>query len=222
MIEQLQGPMNPDTRDAYVQFWMGIGVLLGVPEELVLNPDGSCYSYEQALALSHAIRRRHHARTLDGVRLTEALLVGAVDGFPRFAGWMAPGLMQVLGRDEVNRRLMITVGPGRTKAALVAALFSWLLRQRFLRPLVRRVILFIGKRWITPFVEQGKTRPYRRPLQADDDRRIRAELRTADNWPADCPPPTSINPAGPRSPDDQEGRRLKQTYLAPQALWLTR
>ncbi|MDH3294211.1 MAG: DUF2236 domain-containing protein [Acidimicrobiia bacterium] len=226
MIEQLRGPMNPENRDAYVQFWMGIGVLLGIPEQLVRNPDGRCIGYEQALALSLAIRRRHHTRSLDGVRLTEALLVGAIDGFPRFAGWMAPGLMQVLGRDEVNRMLMITVGPGRTKAALVARLFSWMLSLKPFRPLIRRFILWVGKRWIRPFVEQGRTRPYRRPLQPEDDVRIRSELKAADNWPADCPVDRRrtrpINRPGPRSPGGQEERRRKQTLLAPQALWLTR
>lgn len=188
MMDDLgMGPTEQDRND-YVRFWLGIGVLLGLPDDVVRGPDGRCLDYEQAVALSQAIRRRHHARSLDGVRLTEALLVGVVDGFPRFAGWLASGLMQVLGRDRVNRQLMVTVGPGRRRASAVAAVLSWSLGQRILRPVVRRLIQSVGRRWVAPFVHQGRTRPYRRPARPDDDRRRRAELRSADNWPADCPP----------------------------------
>ncbi len=234
MLDDLGVTLPPESRDTYVRFWLGIGVLLGLPEDVVRGADGRCLDYQQAQALSRAIRRRHHARSVDGVRLTEALLVGMVDGFPRFAGWLAPGLMQVMGRDSVGRQLMISVGPGRRRAAVVAAVFSWSLRLRPIRPAVRWLVQRIGRRWILPFAEQGRTRPYRRPLQADDDERILAELRSADHWPVDCPPgeappnrldqPSAATGSGPRprsEPDHRQDRhRRLQQSLAPQALWL--
>jgi hypothetical protein len=234
MLDDLGVSLPPEARNTYVRFWLGIGVLLGLPEDMVHGPDGRCLDYHQALALSRAIRRRHHARSVDGVRLTEALLVGMVDGFPRFAGWLAPGLMQVMGRDRVGRQLMISVGPGRRRAAVVAAVFSWSLRLRPLRPAVRRLVQSIGRRWIMPFVDQGRTRPYRRPLQADDDQRILSELRSADYWPVDCKPGAARSHGADRrsvatdsrsrsrnEPDrEQERHRRLQQYLAPQGLWL--
>ena len=226
MMDDLGFDLKAANRDVYVRFWLGIGVLFGIPEDVVTDDDGRCLTYEQAQALSSAIRRRHHARSFHGVRLTEALLSGTVDGFPRFAGWLVPGLMQVFGRDEVNRQLMVTLGPGRRVAAVVAAVFSRLLMLPGLQRLTRRILMRLAKRWVMPFAQQGRTRPYRRPLQPDDDRRRNAELQAADHWPANCPvdrassrsePPPQHGPSSASAPGLD-----RRSYLAPQALWLIR
>ena len=236
MMDDLGLELSEEQRNTYVRFWLGIGVLLGLPVDVVTDRAGHCLDFEQARALSWAIRRRHHARSRDGVRLTEALLVGVVDGFPRFTGWLASGLMQVTGRDLVNRRLLVTSGPGRRPAAAVAAVFSWSLRFRLTRPVVRWLMRVVGRLWVTPFVRQGRTRPYRRPAQPADDQRGRAELRSADNWPIDCAPDdhhggppgggdSPISGRGRRPPDDRgspASRRKLQQLLAPQALWPAR
>lgn len=93
MLDELGIDLDDDGRNALVRLWLGIGFLLGAPHEALTVPalEGRRpLDHREALALSQAIRRRHHARSLDGVRLSEALLEGVADGFPRGFGWLAP------------------------------------------------------------------------------------------------------------------------------------
>ncbi len=191
-IEMLDGlgiDIGDETRNAVVRFWLGIGFLLGAPHDALTVPGRHGrrpLDYRQARDLAIAIRRRHHARSLDGVRLSEALQEGVADGFPRWFGWLAPGLTGALGDDRVSALLMVGNGDARRTAALVTKLIGGLLRVRPLRPISRAMIQAVGRRWIRPFLAQGRTRPYRRPLTADDVARLEAEARLPDLWPAGC------------------------------------
>ncbi len=217
MLDELGIETDEQTRNAVVRFWLGIGFLLGAPHDalMVPGPEGTLrpLDHREARALSLAIRRRHHARSVDGVRLCEALIEGVSDGFPRGFGWLAPGLMQVLGEPRATALLLTGTGEGRTRARLIAAVLGGLLRIRPLRPLTRTVIQAIGQRWVRPFLAQGRTRPYRRPLSPEDVTRLESASRVPDRWPEGCggrraraAPP---GPAGP-PPVAQPGRRPRR------------
>lgn len=197
MLDDLEADLDDEIRNRYVRFWLGIGFLLGAPYEAITieGPSGPVpLDFEQAQAVAAAIRRRHRARSLDGVRLTEALIEGIADGFPRSFGWISSGLMKVLGDDEVNSVLMVISQRGRRRSAMVAALFQFMLGHRLIRPLARAMIGAIGRVWVWPFLEQGHSRPYRRPRQSTDDRRIERADRAADYWPINCGAATRMKP----------------------------
>ncbi|MFC7529226.1 hypothetical protein [Actinoplanes sp. GCM10030250] len=201
MLESLGIEPPPQVKDAVAGFWLGIGHLLGAPHDALTLPGPGGrrrpLDYAEARALALAIRRRQHARSLDGVRLSEALQDGVADGFPRWFGWLAPGLTRSLGDPGVTALLLVGSGPEHRPAALVTAVFSALLRLRPARPLARLLISTIGRFWVRPFLAQGRTRPYRRPRQADDVTRLAAEEQVPDHWPAGC----SRRPAQPARPE---------------------
>jgi hypothetical protein len=189
MLDDLGISVGNEVKDAMTRFWLGIGHLLGVPAEILMVPGRSGprpLNYTEARALARAIRRRHHERSLDGVRLCEALQEGVADGFPRWFDWLAPGLMRALGDREVTTQLLVGTGRGHRPAALAATVFGGLLGFRPARPVARVLVHAIGRRWIGPFLAQGRTRPYRRPLREDDLSRAEAEERLPDYWPAGC------------------------------------
>ncbi len=217
MLDELGIETDEQTRNAVVRFWLGIGFLLGAPHDalMVPGPEGTLrpLDHREARALSLAIRRRHHARSVDGVRLCEALIEGVSDGFPREFGWLTPGLMQVLGEPRATALLLTGTGEGRTGARLIAAVLGGLLRIRPLRPLTRTVIQAIGQRWVRPFLAQGRTRPYRRPLSPDDVTRLESAARVPDRWPEGCAGRRAhAAPPGPTGPPPvaQPGRRPRR------------
>lgn len=195
MLDQLGFDVPQAQREAWVRFWLGIGHLLGAPLGTVTTsgPAGPVpLTYPQARDLARFIRSRHHARSLDGVRLGEAIVAGTADGFPRGLGWLAAGLMQVLGDPRVVELLLLRAG-SRREAALVIRGFSLLLGTRATRPAGRVLVRTIGAFWVRPFLRQGRTRPYRRPLRPGDRARLAWSRRVALAWPLSCAPP--VRPA---------------------------
>ncbi len=184
MIELGIAPGDDDC-DAYLRFWLGIGYLLGAPWEAI-TVDGRPLRADEATALAELIRRRHRARSFDGVRLGEALVEGIADGFPRFLVWMVTGFFQIVGDDEVTGTLLIADGHGRRRAAAMTAVFQFLVRWRLTRWPTVALTRVLGHRFLRPFREQGRTRPYRRPLDAIDRRRLGREDRRVDVWPINC------------------------------------
>jgi len=167
MLDELGAPIDDDDRDAYLQFWLGVGHLLGAPLEAVTVGQGHerrALTWEEACGLSQAIRRRHHRRTLDGVRLTEALVDGVADGFPRPMRWLAAGFMQVLGDPVVTSLLMARDGSGLRRASTAANVIELGLRFPPTRAINRALIQFNGKRLLRPFLDAGTRRPYRKPF----------------------------------------------------------
>lgn len=189
MLETLGVDVKSTQRDAWVRFWLGIGHLLGAPYDFLTTtgPTGPIpLDYQQARTLAQIIRRRHHTRSLDGVRLGEAILAGVADGFPRWASWLPGGLMQVLGDPSVVQLLLLGRSEGRRPAAAVAATFRFLLECRLTRPLGRAIVRLIGYAWLKPFLRQGRSRPYRRPLRQHDRARLAWSQRVSQAWPPDC------------------------------------
>lgn len=182
--------LSDQERDAYTRFWLGVGHLMGVPVDVLQTSDAAgnrrWLDFREAQALAMAIRRRHRMRSLSGVRLAEALVDGIADGFPRPLYWVAPGLMTTLGEPEVASLLLIGSGRGRRRAELAARCFRLLLRARPLRAPVRALIEIMGRWWLFPFLEQGRSRPYRRPRAPNDDDRIAAARLDATRWPVNC------------------------------------
>jgi len=154
-------------KDAYTSFWCGIGHLLGAPLEAVTTLDSTgarvALTYEQGQAVMLDIRRRHHARSLDGVVLTEALLAGVGDGFPRGFGWMSHGMMNAVGDRTVTTMLLAHMGPGRRRSAIVAWSLRLGLGSRLTSAPSRWLVQKIGTRWLEPFMTLGERRPYRHP-----------------------------------------------------------
>lgn len=189
MLDSLGVDVKSAQRDAWVRFWLGIGHLLGAPYDFLTtdSPTGRIpLDYSQARTLAQVIRHRHHTRSLDGVRLGEAILAGVADGFPRWTGWLPGGLMQELGDPRVVRLLLLGRSEGRRRAAAVAALFRLLLACRLTRPLGRALVRLIGYAWLRPFLRQGRSRPYRRPLRQHDRARLAWSQQVAQAWPPDC------------------------------------
>lgn len=215
MLDRLGIKLNKKPRDSYVQFWLGIGFLLGAPYEAITvdGPSGrQPLDYGQARALALAIRRRHHARSLDGVRLTEALIDGVADGFPRSFGWMSSGLMKVLGESRITSLLLVGGQRGRRRSAVLAAAFRLMLRFRITRPPAQWLIRGIGRMWMLPFLEQGRTHPYRRPRRAIDERRIRRAEKAVDYWPLSCVSGEAQPPQAEATP--RRGRRRQRRLVA--------
>ncbi|MEM9563757.1 MAG: oxygenase MpaB family protein [Actinomycetota bacterium] len=185
MMEELGIAPAADDCDAYLRFWLGIGYLLGAPWEAI-TVEGRPMRADEARAMAELIRRRHRARSFDGVRLGEALVEGIADGFPRFFVWMVTGFFQVVGDDDVTATLLIADGHGRRRAAAMTAVFRFLLRWRLTRWPTVVLTRVVGHRFLRPFRQQGRTRPYRRPLDAIDRERLGREDRQIDVWPVNC------------------------------------
>lgn len=189
MMMSLGVKVKTELLDAYTSFWCGIGHLLGAPLEAVTvaTHDGGrrALTFAEGQAVTAAIRRRHHSRSLDGVRLTEALMVGVGDGFPRGFGWLSHGMMRALGDPTVTSILLSHVGPGRTRAGAVATFLRTGLRFRPSRSATRWMVEAIGNRWLEPFMTAGERRPYRHPA-----RHMARPARTASTdtsvWPFGC------------------------------------
>lgn len=169
MFDALGLEPSDEVRDAYTSFWLGVGHLLGAPIEALttIDPAGQriALTYEQGRAVTAAIRRRHHSRSLDGVRLTEALMSGVGDGFPRGFHWLSTGMMRALGDPNVTTMLLAHTGPGHRRASVVAWGLRTGLRFRPTRKLTRWMVQKIGTRWLVPFMEIGERRPYRHPAK---------------------------------------------------------
>jgi hypothetical protein len=189
MLDSIGIAIDTERRDSWVRFWLGIGHLLGAPYESVTaaGPTGRVpLDHRQAQALAQAIWARHHTRSLDGVRLGEAILAGVTDGFPRWAGWLPTGLMQVLGQPRVVGLLLLGRGESDLPARMVATAFRTVLAHRATRPLGRALISGLGRLWMRPFLVQGRTRPYRRPLRDGDRSRLVWSRAVAQAWPLGC------------------------------------
>lgn len=189
MLDSLGLEVDTERRNSWVRFWLGIGHLLGAPYESVTAPTASgrvALDHLQAQALAQAIWARHHARSLDGVRLGEAILAGVTDGFPRWAGWLPAGLMQVLGQPRVVGLLLLGRGESDVLARMVATAFRMVLNHRTTRPLGRVVVRVLGRLWVRPFLRQGRTRPYRRPFRDGDRSRAAWSQAVAKAWPLSC------------------------------------
>lgn len=180
---------STEVRNAYTSFWLGIGHLLGAPIEALttVDDDGNrvALTYEQGRAVTAAIRRRHHSRSLDGVRLTEALMTGVGDGFPRGFSWLATGMMRTLGDPAVNATLLAHLGPGRRRAAVISCFLRVGLRVRLTRRVTRWFVQTIGNRWLRPFLDAGVRRPYRSPARHMRDG-PQAGSSDIDVWPFGC------------------------------------
>lgn len=215
--------LSDEQRDAYTRFWLGVGHLMGAPID-VLTVDDDAHAeafggpagapreivgperprrpltFSEAQGVSQLIRRRHRFRTLSGVRLTEALIEGISDGFPRPMFWLAPGLMEALGEPQVTSMLLAGTGTGRRRAQIVSKLFKFALRARGVRVITRRLIGVIGRWWLMPFLEQGRTRPYRRPTGPSDEDRLELARLDASRWPVSCgAPPELDEPPAPQA-----------------------
>lgn len=190
LLDQLAPDLLTDAeRDAFCRFWTGVGHLLGVPLDVVTTEGRTGLrplTNAEARSLAGAIRRRHRTRTRSGVRLTEALVEGVADGFPRPFFWLAPGLMEALGDDEITALLVVGGGVGRRRSGAVATVFGAALRARPTRRAMRPVVEAIGRWWLLPFLEQGRTRPYRRPTGPSDEDRLAVARLDALRWPVGC------------------------------------
>lgn len=189
MFDALGLEPSTEVRDAYTSFWLGIGHLLGAPIDALttIDADGTriALTYEQGRAVTAAIRRRHHARSLDGVRLTEALMSGVGDGFPRGFHWLATGMMKALGDPSVTTMLLAHAGPGRRRGSMVAWGLKTGLRFRPTRRITRWMVQKIGTRWLLPFMELGERRPYRHPAKHMIGGPIRP-TEMLNPWPFGC------------------------------------
>ncbi len=189
MMSRLAVLPSEEACDGYVQFWLGVGYLLGAPYEAVTMPqdDGSRrpLTYHEARALAHHIRRRHHRRSVDGVRLTEALVEGIGDGLPRSLDWLASGLMSVLGDPAVNRIVLVSPGRGRRRSAVVARVLTGLLARGWSARGTRWVLRRLGGFCTEPFFAEGAGRPYRRPMKLSETRDSRPLVGQVANdyWP---------------------------------------
>ncbi len=195
MLEELGAGIADDERDAYARFWCGIGHLMGLPYDVVTvattdldqhDDNGRrALDYAESLALSRKIRARHHERSLDGVRLAEALVEGVADGFPRFSDWIAVGLFDVLGAKPVNNLLLLGERRARKRAAILGRSLNFLLRWRLTRDATRRLARIVGQLWLEPFLDEGAQRPFRRLALVDP---VRAPVleQPEDYWPLGC------------------------------------
>ena len=176
MFDVLGLRVDSNDRDAYVRFWLGIGHLMGAP----IPP---ARTYDEGLALAQHIRRRHRARNLSGVRLTEGLVDGIGSGFLRGLGWMSPGLTAVLGDEEVIDLLMVEHGHGRTRSRIVAGVLRLGLGNRVTCSLFRRVISIAGERTLQPYFAVGSSRPFRRVLERGEGKGELITVIDRDPWP---------------------------------------
>ncbi|MEZ5280198.1 MAG: oxygenase MpaB family protein [Acidimicrobiales bacterium] len=193
MFERLGVSFTDGQRDAYTRFWCGIAHLLGLPYEVVtVELDGRrrAYTYAEACALMAMIRHRNHAVSLDGVRLTEALLDGIGEGFPRWMDWLPLGMVEAVGAPEVNRYLLLGEGRGRRRAAAM----TWAMRSgfasRLLQPAMRRALEAAGDYWLKPFFAIGAGLPFRRTVEQGGrpviERQVGVGVVNTDLWPTGC------------------------------------
>ena len=189
MLEQMGLDIDDEKRDAYTQFWLGVGYLLGAPLEAVTREGSNGrvpLTYREGQAVAQAIRRRHHARSFDGVRLSEALLEGVGDGFPKSFDWLATGLIQAVGDPDVVRILLAGQGEGRRRSQVIGSAMRFSLRSRVLRRPTRSVIRIAGERWLEPFMDEGVSRPYRRPRRSNARRQPPIGTTDLTIWPLGC------------------------------------
>lgn len=186
MADQMGIGPTPEARDAWARFWLGVGYLLGAPYDAITTPDGQPLGYEAARSLASIHQRRHRARSIDGVRLTETLIDGMADRLPRPLGWLAPILLRAFGDDEVNRLLLATLGPGRRRAAALRVLVRGLLGHRPTRKPTVALLDWLGQglvRSIDAVAGAGSTRPGQATLVGG---RRSGRERVPDVWPVNC------------------------------------
>lgn len=191
MMQQLGVPFTMAQADVYTSYWLGIGHLLGAPVDAVTTVDADgqrhALTFEEGRAVTAAIRRRHHARSLDGVRMTEALMAGVGDGFPRGFGWLSHGMLRTVGDPATTALLLSDTGPGRRRAAAIAWGLRTGLRVPITRPVTRWTVQVIGRRWLQPFVDAGERRPYRQPARHMRNEKQRIAASTDGSvWPFGC------------------------------------
>ncbi|MEZ5230553.1 MAG: oxygenase MpaB family protein [Acidimicrobiales bacterium] len=188
MVDDLGIDISDEQREAYTHVWCAIGHLLGLPLDAVTvdDPNGRRpFTYAEARDLARLIRWRHHNRSLDGVRLGEALVAGVADGFPRFFDWVGTGLFQAVGNPAVNRLLLVTERRGRARSEVVATLVSASLRHERTKVFARSFVRVAGRFWLAPFLAEGSSRPYRRPLTEAEAGRLQPDpmVLNTDYWP---------------------------------------
>ncbi|MEM9201819.1 MAG: oxygenase MpaB family protein [Actinomycetota bacterium] len=192
MYDRLGLDQKPSVRDAYTRFWCGIAHLLGLPLELVTIDDGAtrrALTYEEARDVMALIRHRNHRCSLDGVRLTEALLHGIGEGFPRWMDWVPLGMVLSVGDDTINRHLLIGEGRGRRRAAFVGAAMRAMFGNRLTRWPARWMLESVGDYWLVPFLEIGSSPPFRRgptPSESSATNRAAVGAVNYDLWPTGC------------------------------------
>ncbi len=188
MMQELGADIEPADLDAFTSFWLGIGHLLGAPmHALTIDTEAGPrpLPYREAVGATAAVRRRHHARSLDGVRMTEALMRGVGDGFPRGFGWLSHGMMRTLGDRETSALLLAHIGPGQRRAAMVSGALGLGLRTPGVRSATRWFVQRAGARMIEPFMDAGHRRPYRHPARHMAGTRDVASTNL-DVWPFGC------------------------------------
>lgn len=188
MMDDMGVELDDADRTAYLHLWLGVGHLLGTPIDAVTVIENGVrrgLTWHEAQGVAATIRGRHHRRSMHGVRLTEALLEGVADGFPRRFRWLAPGLMQAVGDPPVTRLLLAGYGPGRRRAAIAAGFLRIGFRFRLTRRLTRASLQFGGGRWLRPFLDGGTGRPYRTPVRARRQPPIGAFVE--EYWPVGWP-----------------------------------
>ncbi len=194
LMERLGIDVPPADRDRYTRFWCGVGHLLGLPLPLLGHETDTGFeplSYDQAVVLADAIRGHQQQRSLDGVRLGEALLEGVADGFPRALDWLAGGLFHAIGDPRASELLLLADGPGRVRSTLTATTLRGLLRFGPTRGLTRNLVEAVGQFWLRPFMAEGEGRPFRRPVSDKSQlgkRHAEPGARAVDRtlWPTGC------------------------------------
>ncbi len=191
MFDRLGMDTLERVRDDYTRFWCGIGHLLGLPYEVVTVPHGTgrrAYTYAEATEVMALIRHRNHRVSLDGVRLTEALLDGIGEGFPRWMDWLPLGMVLSVGDPDINSYLLIGEGRGRRRAAFVGAMMRRMFGSRSTRRPARWLIERAGDYWVAPFIDIGASMPFRRaPTEQEIEGVAEAVgVVNAELWPTGC------------------------------------
>lgn len=194
LMERLGIDVTPADRDRYIRFWCGVGHLLGLPLPLLGHETDTGFeplSYDEAAVLADAIRSHQQQRSLDGVRLGEALLEGVADGFPRALDWLAGGLFHAIGDPRASELLLLAEGRGRVRSTLAATTLRGLLRFSPTRGLTRKLVEAVGTFWLGPFMAEGEGRPFRRAVSDKSQlakRHAEPGGRTVDRtlWPTGC------------------------------------
>ena len=197
MMEDIGVEFRGVDEDVLMRFWCGIGHLMGLPLDVLTvrseeDAQGRrAMTYLEGTQLADLIRNRHHARSVDGVRLGEALVEGVADGFPRASNWAVLGLFDLLGSRRVNEMLLLTEGRGRRRGRTLSVATGLATRWGPTRWLTREAVLMVGRFWLHPFLDAGAARPFRRTSVTAAHVASRPPVleRPVDYWPVGCGPP---------------------------------
>ncbi len=191
LMDELGAHISEEDRNVYTRFWCGIGYVMGLPLRAVTLPVPAGgrrpLNSDDAERLSAQIRARQHERSLDGVRLAEALVEGVSDGFPRATSWLSAGFFHVLGDGHVNRLLLISERRGWRRARILGTGLRLLLRFPATRGLTRRLTQLAGRLWLRPFLDEGMEVPFRRLPRISETPAPPPPLATHhEYWPRGC------------------------------------